>query len=51
MTDDYFMYSISDDLELWFTELVDPYIDCDFKVFWQTSPMDLPSDYKECKTA
>lgn len=51
VTDDYFMYSISDDLELWFTELADPYIDCDFKVFWRAGFIDLPSDYKECKTA
>lgn len=51
VTDNYFMYSISDDLELWFKELADPYIDGDFKVFWRAGFMDLPSDYKECKTA
>jgi hypothetical protein len=51
VTDDYFMYSISDDLEVWFKELADPYIDCDFKAFWRSGLMDLSSDYDDCKTA
>lgn len=51
VTDNYFMYSISDDLELWFTKLADPYIDCEFKAFWRPGLMELPSDYNECKTA
>ena len=51
ITDNYFMYSISDDLEAWFIELADPHIDCEFKAFWLSSPMELPSDYDECKTA
>ncbi len=50
-TDDYFMYSISDDLEVWFKELADPYIDSDFKAFWRSGLMDLSSDYDDCKTA
>lgn len=51
VTDDYFMYSISDELEAWFIELANPYIDCDFKAFWCSSPFGLSSDYDTCKTA
>ncbi len=51
ITDDYFMYSISDDLEVWFKELADPYIDCEYKAFWRPSQLQLSSDYNECKTA
>ncbi len=51
VTDDYFMYSISGDLEKWFIELADPYIDCDFKAFWRPYSFGLPSDYDDCKTA
>lgn len=51
IADDYFMYSVKDDFETWFTELADPYIDCEFKVFWRPGIGDLPSDYNECKTA
>ncbi len=51
ITDDYFMYSISEDLEVWFKELADPYIDCEYKAFWRPSPLQLSSDYSECKTA
>ena len=51
VTDDYFMYSISDDLEAWFRELADPYIDYDFKVFWLSAPLSLSSEYNKCKTA
>ncbi len=43
------MYSISDDLEVWFKELADPYIDCEYKAFWRPSPMQLSSEYNECK--
>ena len=49
ITDDYFMYSISEDLEVWFKELADPYIDCEYKAFWRPSPMQLSSEYNECK--
>ncbi|MFT3951226.1 MAG: hypothetical protein QM689_04635 [Oscillospiraceae bacterium] len=49
VTDDYFMYSINDDLESWFKELADPYIESDFKAFYLSSGS-LPSDYKDCKT-
>ncbi len=45
------MYSISDDLEVWFKELADPYIDCEYKAFWRPSQLQLSSDYNECKTA
>ncbi len=51
ITDDYFMYSISDDLEVWFKELADPYIDCEYKAYWRTGITTLSSDYNECKTA
>ena len=51
VTDDYFMYFISDDLVKWFTELADPYIDCEYKAYWQTGITTLSSDYNECKTA
>ena len=51
VTDDYFMYSISGDLEEWFIELADPYIDSNFKVFWRPYSFGLPSDYDGCKTA
>ncbi len=51
VTDDYFMYSISDDLEVWFKKLADPYIDCEYKAYWRTGITTLSSDYNECKTA
>lgn len=51
VTDDYFMYFISDDLVKWFTELADPYIDCEYKAYWRTGITTLSSDYNECKTA
>lgn len=49
VTDDYFMYSIKDDLEIWFKELADPYIDSEFKVFYLSSGS-LPTDYNDCAT-
>ena len=51
IADDYFMYSISDDLEVWFKKLADPYIDCEYKAYWRTGITTLSSDYNECKTA
>ena len=48
--DNYFIYFIKDDLEDWFYDVADPYIDCDFKVFYLTDGA-LPNDFDECKTA
>lgn len=50
ITDDYFMYSISDDLEVWFKELADPYINCEYKVYWRPAVFPLSNDYDQCKT-
>lgn len=47
--DDYFIYKIRNDLEDWFADLADPYIDCDFKVFYLSDGA-LPNDFDECKT-
>lgn len=51
ITDDYFMYSISDDLEVWFKKLADPYIDCEYKAYWRPAALPLSNDYDQCKTA
>ncbi len=48
VSESYLLYGLKDDFEAWFTELADPYIDSEFKVFF--IPMsDLPSEYHECK--
>ncbi|MBE6845476.1 MAG: hypothetical protein E7508_07175 [Ruminococcus sp.] len=49
VTESYLLYGMKDDFESWFTELADPYIDSEFKVFF--IPMDdLPYEYHECAT-
>ena len=34
VTDSYLLYGMTEDFEAWFTELADPYIDSEFKVFF-----------------
>lgn len=49
VTDSYLLYGMTEDFEAWFTELADPYIDSEFKVFF--IPISgLPSEYYECET-
>ena len=51
ISDDGLMLGIKDDLEKWFAELVDPYIECEYKVFYRNNGFTLPDDYKDCRTA
>ena len=51
ISDDGLMLFIQDDLEKWFADFIDPYIDCEYKVFYRKNGFTLPDDYKECKTA